>query len=192
MTAPADIWRKLGGRGAAPARLGRHGGPLLIMGGGRTLWADVAAAEPWPGERMAINDAGAHFHGIVSHWVTLHPEYLPGWRAYRRGHCYGEGRTPVCHAARVAEGVDVAWPMENLGGTSGLFACYVGLMLGYDRIVLAGVPMDNAGHYFDPPRVATDFEAEGTAEVWQQARDRIFHGRVTSLSGRTREWLGAP
>lgn len=192
MLGPADIWQKLGGRGEAPARSGRHSGPLLIMGGGRSLWANVAAVEPWPGERMAINDVGQHYQGVLRHWVTLHPEYLPGWRFYRQRHCYGEGTIPLCHSHRAREGVDVEWHLDNVGGTSGLFACFVGLMLGYERIVLAGVPMTNDGHYFDPPHYGTDFEDRAITIVWEEARDLIFGGRVKSLSGRTRDWLGAP
>jgi hypothetical protein len=65
-------------------------------------------------------------------------------------------------------------------------------MLGYEEIVLAGIPMDNAGHYFDPPWVATDLADSAVATVWREARDRVFDGRVKSLSGNTRDWLGAP
>ena len=186
---PLEIFRRLGGSGDGPARLGSRHGSLLILGGGRTVWDDFARVRPWGGEIMAVNDIGAHLHDRVDHWVTLHFEYLPGWRTYRRRHCYGEGFMPVCHSHRVAEGVDVAWELGNVGGTSGLFASYIGLMLGYERIVLGGMPMTNDGHYFDPPWVGTDFADRATQLCWEQARDEIFEGRVQSLSGRTRDWL---
>ena len=191
MLGPADIWRKLGGRGEIPARLGRHGGPLLVMGGGRNLWDDVGKVHPWRGEVMAVNDVGQFWHGIVAHWVTLHPEYLPGWRHYRQKHCYGENRVPLCHAPKVQDGVDMAWPLERYGGTSGLFACWIALMLGYSEVLLAGIPMDNGGHFFDPPWYRTDNEDRAIAIEWTEAVP-IFAGRVKSLSGRTRDWLGGP
>jgi hypothetical protein len=188
MSTPSEIWKGLGGRGEIPSQSGRYTGPLLILGGGRTVWDDFAKVRPWKGEIMAVNDAGMHVHEDVKHWVSLHPAYFPGWRSFRTGHCLN---LPVCHAQRPAAGVDTAWDVVNVGGTSGLFACYIALMLGYDEIVLGGVPMDNSGHYFDPPWVGTSFVDPAVKQVWREARDRHFKGRVTSLSGVTSQWLGA-
>ena len=192
---PLEIWRVLGGVGETPSRLGRFSGPLLILGGGRTVWDDYArwkASDLPKGEIMAVNDIGAHLHERIRHWVTLHPEYLKGWREYREKHLYGQGIPAMCHSYKDKEGVDVLWKVGNLGGTSGLFACFVGLMLGYTEIVLAGVPMTNDGHYFDPPWYRTDFVDRAVSTVWKQAATNIFKGRVKSLSGYTKEWLGSP
>lgn len=189
---PVELWEALGGRGEPPTRLGRFAGPLLILGGGRTAWTDYEQVKPWRGEIMAVNDIGAHLHDRVRHWVTLHPEYMPGWMAYRKGHLYGSGDSPMTHSNKSKPGIDAVWPVENVGGTSGLFACFVGLLLGYSEIVLAGVTMSNDGHYFDAPWYRTDFEDGAISSVWRQARTNIFKGRVKSLSGQTREWLGAP
>lgn len=194
---PLEIWRVLGGAGDPPSLLGTRSGPLLVIGGGRTVWADLAAAagpdlKRWKGEILAVNDVGAHYHHKIAHWATLHPGYMPGWMDYRLGHCYGNREPVVTHAQRPHPGIDCAWRLANVGGTSGLFACYVGLMLGYGEIALAGVPIDNAGHYFDPPGAATDFADRATGIAWEAARDGIFAGRVTSLSGNTRAWLGPP
>ena len=189
---PKKLWEVLGGRGEPPSRLGRFSGPLLIMGGGRTVWDDYAKVRPWKGEIMAVNDVGAVLHDRVRHWVTLHPEYLPGWRTYRERHLYGQGIPAMTHSHKAKPGVDTVWSVGNVGGTSGLFACFVGLMLGYNEIVLAGVPMTNDGHFFDPPWVGTDFVDRAVQSVWKQARENIFEGRVTSLSGLTSEWLGSP
>jgi hypothetical protein len=160
------------------------------MGGGRTVWDDYDRVRPWKGEIMAVNDVGMHLHDRVRHWVTLHPEYLPGWRTYRERHLYGSGVPAMCHSNKDKPGVDVAWRVGNVGGTSGLFACFIGLMLGYHEIVLAGVPMTNDGHYFDPPWYRSDFADRAIQLVWKEAKVNIFAGRVTSLSGLTREWLG--
>jgi len=160
------------------------------MGGGRTVWDDFAKVRPWKGEIMAVNDVGAHLHDVVRHWVTLHPEYMPGWRTFREKHLYGSGQPTMRHSHKVAQDIDVVWKVGNVGGTSGLFATFIALMLGYNEIVLAGLPMTNDGHYFDSPWYTTDREDKAVALVWRQARDNIFAGRVKSLSGRTREWLG--
>lgn len=189
---PDEIWQALGGRGDPPSCLGAFYGPLLVLGGGRSMWDDYAQVRPWKGEIMCVNDSGMHLHDRVRHWVTLHPEYLPGWVAYRAGHLYGQGVPATTHSNKHKPGVDKAWPVDNVGGTSGLFACYVGLMLGYSEIVLAGVPMDNSGHYFDPPWYRSDFDDKAIRSVWKQAKTHYFAGRVRSLSGFTRELLGEP
>lgn len=156
------------------------------------MWDDYAKVRPWKGEIMCVNDIGAHLHDRSRHWITLHPEYLPGWRHYREKHLYGQGVPAMTHAQKSMPGVDTTWDVQNVGGTSGLFAPLVGLMLGYNEIVLAGVPMDNGGHYFDPPWVPTDNVDKAVTQVWRWARDNVFAGRVKSLSGNTMNWLGAP
>jgi hypothetical protein len=196
------LWRILGGRGEIPSRAGKYSGPLLIMGSGRvavgppkvyeTVWDDFAKVRPWKGEIMVVNDIGMHLHDRVRHWVTLHAEYMPGWMAYRRGHLYGSGDQPMTHSHKVKPGVDVVWPMGQLGGTSGLYACFVGLMLGYTEIVLAGVPMTGSGHYFDAPWYGSQFEDRANEIVWKWAVANAFEGKVKSLSGLTKQWCGAP
>lgn len=189
---PLQVWQALGGVGETPSRLGVFSGPLLVIGGGSTVWDDYAKVRPWKGEIMAVNDVGMHMHDRIRHWVTLHPEYMPGWRHYREKHLYGNGVPAMCHSHKEKPGIDTAWKVSNLGGTSGLFACFVGLMLGYNEIVLAGIPMTNDGHYFDPPWQRTAFQDRGIAIVWKSSDKNILKGRVKSLSGYTREWLGAP
>ena len=185
-----QLWRALGGRGEIPSRAGRFSGPLLVLGGGRTVWDDYAKVRPWKGEIMAVNDIGAHLHDRIRHWVTLHSEYLAGWIEYRNRHNYGDRVPAMTHSHKMKPGVDVLWPLSAVGGTSVLFACYVALLLGYDEIVLAGVPMTGDGHYFDPPWYRTEFADRANEIEWKSAIRNIFDGRVTSLSGRTAEWIG--
>jgi len=191
---PREIWDWLGGGDDPPPTLGRYGGPLLILGGGRCVWQDLARAAPWSGDVMAINEIGQHYAGRLRHWVTLHPEYMPGWLAWRLGHCMGEGARPETHSSRGEAGIDRVWPaLASRSGTGGLAAPIVGLMLGYAPVVLGGVPMDDSGHYFDPPGHKTPEFGDGAVRAeWRQAIDVVFAGRVTSLSGNTRAWLGAP
>lgn len=189
---PAEIWKALGGGEKSPSALGRSYGPLLILGGGAMVWEDFARVRPWPGEIMAVNDVGQYLHEPLRHWVTLHPEFMPGWRYFREKHLYAAGYSLTVHSPKMKTGVDVAWGIDNIGGSSGLFGCFIGLMLGYERIVLAGVPMDNTRHFFDPPWYGHDLGDRANEIVWKEARDRYFAGRVTSLSGRTRTWLGEP
>jgi hypothetical protein len=52
--------------------------------------------------------------------------------------------------------------------------------------------MTGSGHYFDPHWYGSEFQDKPNAMVWKWARDNVFEGRVKSLSGNTKEWLGAP
>lgn len=189
----ARIERTLGA-GPLPSLAGQFAGPVLIMGGAACVRDDLARIDGgWRGARLAVNDIGAHYRGALDHWVTLHPAYLAGWQAYRMGHNFGDRGHVFTHSDRADAAVQCAWPVGNRGGSSGLFACFVALLLGYERIVLAGVPCDDQPHYFDPlPAYRGALGNPAVSRAWRWARDHVFAGRVTSLSGRTRHWLGAP
>lgn len=156
------------------------------------MWEDYARVRPWPGEIMAVNDIGQYLHEPLRHWVTLHAEFMPGWRYFREKHLYSAGYSLTVHSHKMKTGVDTSWGIENIGGSSGLFGTFIGLMLGYAQIVLAGVPMDNTRHFFDPPWYGHDLGDRANEIVWREAQQRYFAGRVRSLSGRTRAWLGEP
>jgi hypothetical protein len=66
----------------------------------------------------------------------------------------------------------------------------IGLALGYDKIILAGVPLDDSGHFFDIPDVRTSFNALNIKLEWQEADRFYLKGRVKSLSGNSAKWLG--
>jgi hypothetical protein len=83
--------------------------------------------------------------------------------------------------------------VDNKSGTSGLFAAKVALCdLGFDRVVLCGVPMTATPHlnnrtdWVDRPKTPTDYQ-----RVWA-GLPAEYLGRMRSLSGWTRELLGAP
>uniref|UniRef100_A0A6H1ZU01 Uncharacterized protein n=1 Tax=viral metagenome TaxID=1070528 RepID=A0A6H1ZU01_9ZZZZ len=169
-------------------------GNLLIIGSAPCVRDDLKRFDKTHrGDRMAVNDPAMHYTGSLEHLVSMHHEYFHCWLDFRYGHNYGNGKRVMTHSYRAGSGVDVAWSILNVGGTSGLYACMVGLALGYERIILAGMPMDNSGHYFDLAGPLTDFEhGNAIATVWKESRNNYFKDRVRSLSGRTREWLGEP
>lgn len=170
-------------------------GPLLIIGGGRCVWDDLARFndKAFGGTRMAINDIGQHYMGHIDHWATLHPEYMHGWLHYRQTHVMSGDRPPLVHSDKAHHAVDYAWSLQTSGGTSGLLAVWVGILMGFDPITIAGVPMDGSGHYFDPPDYSkTDFHQAHIRASWDWAATEIFDGRVKSMSGWTAKLLGTP
>lgn len=191
MLSPHEIWQRLGGGPNPPPRLGRYSGAAIAIGGARCVWDDLAATAHIAGDRAAVNEIGMHYPGRLAHWLTLHPEYMPGWLLWRSNHCMGEGARPHTHSHKHAPGIDHAWEaVDVVGGTSGLAIVYVLRMLGYCPVILAGIPMDASGHYFDPPdRKTPEFGDGAVRGEWAQALE-MMRGAVFSVSGNTRQWFG--
>lgn len=149
----------------------------VVLGGAACLWDDLRALGPFAGAVVAVNQAGVYYPYRVDHWATLHPENLPHWMRQR---------------AIRGRSVDVeVWADPVPGwetGSSGLHAVKCALDRGYAPVVLCGVPMDSGAHFHDAsPWPVAD-------EHWPTWLDRAneMRGRVFSMSGRTRDLLGAP
>ena len=175
-----------------PAAGGYRGcGLLVVAASGRSLWADLARA-PTGGHLMLINHAIPFVGGVAQHLASLHEDGLPAWHFFRRTWRQYEGHMAM-HSAKPHDGVESVWRFDPPPPCSGLFGALVGLALGYGRVVLAGCPEDHGGHFYDPPDTPGDYVAyQNNRPVWQWARDNVFRGRVRSLSGNTKLWLGAP
>jgi hypothetical protein len=74
-------------------------------------------------------------------------------------------------------------------GSSGLYAVKCLMDRGFERIVLAGVPMQASGAHFFDAKNWDDVDAFTAA--WREQLPRL-QGKVKSMSGWTREILGAP
>lgn len=204
------IWECNGIRGRgdkAPGCAGNYQGTAVVLGSARCIWDDCARIDFTKVDVIAINNMIMHHKGRVHHGVSLHPEEPPLWRQLRWTNQCEESHV-ITHSHRLPEnndnlppqefktrhGLDYIWVIEGgRGGSSGLFAAMVGLALGYDKIILAGVPIDGTGHFFDPPgKKVTQFLGQNIKWEWDNANAQYFKGRVTSLSGRTKEWLGEP
>ena len=188
-------WEHLGvrGQGNLPPIAGQFRGlDLLVCASGRTLWDDLARYGQRRGHVMAVNWAGCHLPLKIDHWASLHPDMLVHWLALHaiwRGH---EGHVWT-HSHKPWAGVEFTWDFELQPACSGFFAALLGLALGYDCVVLAGCPETLDGHYYDTPGSPGSYTTNyGHQGMWIGARDTCFAGRVKSLSGNTRDWLGAP
>lgn len=174
----------------------------LILGGASCLEADVEdwlaewGGGPWDGLVIAINDVGIVVTSRLDHWVTLHAGKFPNWEALR-GEKYPDVPTDY-HKWGRPDAVGIAHSTEKVRGTgsSGMFATQIAITrLRCKRVVLCGVPMTRTPH-FDKSvvhRVGRPWmEAESYwKNGWARYQDE-FRGKVKSMSGRTRELLGAP
>ena len=145
---------------------------------------------------MAVNRAGEAFQGRIDHWVSLHPEMMQRFIARRVGNqdftSWSYFEPPYWPEVKVVP--------ERWRGGSGLYAVQIGLEeLEFDRVVLAGMPIDRQPYCYN------DGSAEGlVCRSWADdqglARYRaawtsasfFFGDRVRSFSGWSRDLLGPP
>jgi hypothetical protein len=166
----------------------------LILGGARSVWDDAAAATALaePDAVFAVNDIGTRWAGPVRAWCTLHPEHMARWRAERARRGFPAAFEHVGHETG-QPGIDrvtgYLWPGMNASGSSGLFAVKVAMESEFDRIILAGVPMQAEGaHFFNASPWG---EVASFIEAWKIAMPLIAP-HVRSMSGWTRQLLGCP
>jgi len=176
-----------------PDIAGSESGELAICASGRTIWSDLQKlglkdAYHQRFDIMAVNDMGMHLPYSLKHWYS-NDALLIQWRAARRpnfNEYYTKNENIKLHSCfEVPRAVKWGW---SGGGTSTLNAVMTGLALGYDQIYICGAPLDDEGHYFDPPWVKSNFSRSGGFREWQSRRP-YFEGRVVSMSGNTKKIL---
>lgn len=178
----------------------------MILGGAECVWRDVAALESltgtWGGLVIAVNDVGVHWTRRLDHWVSLHPEKLVRgdtshprrwpWVRQRAHNGHPNGYETWCRNTKRAN-VDhriAAWS----GGSSGLLAVNVARELGCTHLILCGVPMTRAPHFVESGVHVKGRKWTPADSHWKKwlAHEKDMQGWVKSMSGRTRELLGAP
>lgn len=180
----------------------------LVIGGAASVWSDLDALEAmvgrWRGTVFAVNDIackrdvrGRAWERRIDHFCTLHAEKMALWRRKRRELVLSLGRSPEWDiyetwSCAKRESIDHHFT-GIIGGSSGLYAVSVALHLGYERIVLAGIPMDATRNAF---RDEERWKAHRRyTDAWvDRSRNALpsLAGRVRSMSGWTREILSAP
>lgn len=130
---------------------------------------------------MAINRAGFKVTQPIRWWVTYHPDtYMQEkWHAQREKKGGNMDFTVVSHARNVnlerSGLVCRQFAGPSCTGSSALLGVLFGLDQGYQRIIVAGAPLDHPDYgYF--------------REGWKIKRKHLA-GRVESLSGWTKTYL---
>lgn len=185
---------------------GKHLG-IVIVGDAACVWDDLERFGCRVSHRrgevgksgwhfLTVNKIVETFPGNIEHAYSNDAtgllKFIEAKRQEYRTEFDGPRHTHSCH-----KGAKWHWPWGGWG-TSGLGATFVGKMLGYDRAVLCGIPLDESPHNGEPPWRKTNFTREAPSTVtgtinkhWQRARE-AWGGNLKSMSGRTREWFGAP
>lgn len=190
------------GGGALPDIAGCFAGNgLVIAGDAACVWEDLerfgCRSDEGRGRVakdgfhfMAVNKIGETFPGDLKHWFSNSAAHLGRFSAARRDEYTQEFRVPEnTHACN--PGAMWCWPWKG-HGTSALGATLAGVAMGYAPVVLCGIPLDESPHNGEPPWRKTRFTTEVRARDlhWQRAIDAVLKGKVISMSGRTKDWLG--
>lgn len=190
-----------------PSIAGAYAGKnVIVCGDARGIWDDLEAfgcrddnkfgkvrKDGW--DFMTINKIVELFPGDIEHCYSNQPDLLHRFIAARRQEYTDCAKPKNLHSCN--QGTKWRWPWGG-HGTSGLGAVLVAVGLGYDRIVLCGLPLDDGPHNGEPPWRKTRFASSeaagpvggGMDQHWKRAKELAFDGKVRSMSGRTRDWLG--
>jgi hypothetical protein len=174
----------------------------LVIGCAANVWEEVKAAEQLTtfDAIYCVKLAGVHYKEPRHFkWPTLHPEFMDDYERQRAElglHSDYEIIAPLAgevgmHGSKgnIARRVSYRYPGMDSSASSGGYAAKVALEDGFDRVILAGVPMDPAASHFTrgKPWLQCDSFTIGFMKSVPH-----FAGRVRSMSGWSMEILGAP
>ena len=167
----------------------------LVLGDAKCVWEDAERALEMfePDAIAATNNMGIKWPGRVDYWCTLHVPKCKDWvgisAAIKQRVSAGLNRPQVwSHRANPGAGVD-RFTGADWAGSTGALCVKVLRGEGFDRIVLAGVPMNReGGHFYDD---APWKSAHAYQNGWRRRLPEIA-SFVRSMSGWTQELLGAP
>lgn len=134
---------------------------LLITGDGNSLIEDVTEFESWniPHDLYCVNRSLLFFQRQVDHWAAIDSEEST-WFVENVNTAVEPEKPILRHTIGWFPGAyDVFWeqdfPFENEMqrriwiGNSGYFAVLTALHMGYDKIALAGMPLNHEPHWYE-------------------------------------------
>lgn len=184
-----------------------QGKSLVICGDAACVWDDLerfgcrddrgsgrVSKEGW--EFMTINKMVEVLPANIEHYYSNSPSCLRRFASARRDEYGAEFALPK-HPHSIGSNCEHIWPFGG-HGTSSLGGALVAIALGYSRIVLCGIPLDDGPHNGEPHWRRTSFASSEAAGAvgsdrniyWKKAKELAFDGKVKSMSGRTKTWLG--
>jgi hypothetical protein len=173
----------------------------LVIGCAECVWRDVDAAQALCtfDAVYCVKMAGIHWNGGPFVWVGLHPEWADLYAKERQAlglHMDFETVAPpdselgtAGKGKKIDRRVSYQYPGMDSSASSGGYGAKVALDDGFKRVVLAGIPMDVDANHFarGKPWLQRDAFTIGFTDSVP-----FFAGRVRSMSGWSKELLGAP
>jgi hypothetical protein len=165
------------------------GKKIIICGSGECLFDDLARnhanAFPHTMDVACINHTALYYPYFFEHWISWHSNIFAGIREFVKGN-------PTIHSSKEDTLVHRVWGFPGFEcSDSGLFAVKICLALGYDRIILCGIPMDNSRKFYEAYGTENGHAADNIQDIWKKEIPS-FKDCVRSMSGNTRAMLGEP
>lgn len=173
---------------------------VLITGDGHTLPDDVKLFESFniPHDLYCVNRSLMYFQRPAQHWGAVDAEESIWFSKYCTQssgicrHTFGEMKVAF----------DAHWMVDNFEyqndmqkhlwvGNTGYFGILTAIAMGYKKIVLAGMPMDGAGHWYEHPEdVPAPQWVDRCYTQWMDFAVLPQAQKVKSLSGYSKFILG--
>jgi hypothetical protein len=158
---------------------------LIITGSAPDVLDDIARLRDMmqcSPDFMAIGlDAVDKYPRPIQYVATYHPAEIPKIKA-RRGSIGGNTDYKVI-SMEARDGVDIVEPFRPPSGSSSHLGALAAIRMGYERIILCGCPLEGKN--------AEGGNYDNFRKGWEDKKSELGD-RVRSMSGWTREFLGAP
>lgn len=164
---------------------------VIVTGSAENLFVDMAILreniiKPPECDALCVNRSVLYYPYFFQHWASLHHDLVRDLQ-WVKNKCNFK-----THSNRPGPGIDRIWPMEAFNGDSGLFAVRVAVRLGYEKIILCGLPLDKRRKIYQVKENGNSFDCITNLQLWREMARDEFDGKVRSMSGNTREILGEP
>ena len=160
---------------------------LLIIGSAPCVYADIERAQVFGDfDVMAIGiDALDKYSGAFAFVASNHQEDIMPIHAVmlQRSEACGYNGPYLMIAPEHWRGVQIVEPYRPPSGSSAITGAFAAIRLGYEKIILCGCPLTGNAPEGNP--------YEAFRPGWETHR-AVFDGIVKSMSGWTRDLLGAP
>jgi hypothetical protein len=170
-----------------PDIAGTYSGVCVIVGSGGGMWEDYAKIKDEGFDIMGVN-VGGQFIPSLTHLFSWHCQQISAISKFRKAEFHG--KEFLTHSVRAYDGIDYVWYLSGGASMSGISAIDLCWLLGYRKIILCGVPMDDSGYFYGRaknPEVCDKYRQEEVLRLKQK-----FGDNVKSLSGYTKEIYGSP
>lgn len=176
----------------------KHGGTAIFCGSAPCVFEDLEMARKMrPGAMVLGANLTAAMIPEIKHIWTQHNNL-----AHELKKKLPFGVSIHARANVLGVGVDYVWPSLNwVGGSSGVAgALWARHGMGFDEVIMAGVPLMGSHYSPEYPAIATKpggaWAEDNQMIQWlEQLRGHMSRGKtdgIYSMSGRTRDLLGAP
>ena len=135
---------------------------VLVTGDGHTLADDVKEFKSWgiPYDLYCVNRSLIFFEEQVQHWAALDTEESVWFAEHCNPKVEPKQMVNRHTIGDTLGGYDFAWEQVNdwkreeskrfFIGNTAYFAVLTSFYMGYEKVVLAGCPLDNKAHFYEP------------------------------------------